>query len=56
MQNRVKFGVDSTYSLLLCTFDYGDYLAQSSSNVPNETSREGVSAWRGDVSAAGKPG
>jgi hypothetical protein len=36
-------GANSGSMLFLCLnpFDYGDYLAQSSSNDPNETSREG---------------
>ena len=42
-----------TYFLVLCTFDYGDYLAQSSSNDPNETSREGA-ARQGDILASAK--
>jgi hypothetical protein len=44
-KHRAKQGqadVRIKHLLVLCTFDYADYLAQSGSNDPNETSREEV--------------
>ena len=54
VQCRMELIVSACAFCSFCTFYSGGSLAQSSSNDPNETSREGVVARQGDVSAAGK--